>query len=77
MSDEDQGVFLIWSFEHNAWWGVGECGYVAIVEHAGRYTLERAVEICQAANIAEIDEAIVPLPALRLYAQRPVGMPPR
>jgi hypothetical protein len=68
-------IVLIWSFEHNAWWGPGERGYVAAVEEAGRYTLSRAEAICLRANIVAINEAIVPLPAIRNSdAQRPAGV---
>lgn len=37
---------LIWSYEHDAWWGPDERGYVRDVESAGRYTPERAADIC-------------------------------
>ncbi len=42
--------FLIWSNEHRAWWGPNHRGYVASVEHAGQYTEEEAVKICNGAN---------------------------
>jgi hypothetical protein len=54
-------TFLIWSFEHDGWWGPGEHGYTTNVRKAGQYTLERAVEICAKANFTGINEAIVPL----------------
>ena len=31
-------AYLVWSNEHNAWWGPGETGYVRRVAEAGRYT---------------------------------------
>jgi hypothetical protein len=65
---------LIWSFEHNAWWAPDECGYVGDAGQAGRYSLERAEEICRRANIAAINEAIVPLPEQRIAANRPTGV---
>lgn len=37
---------LIWSHEHGAWWGPGECGYVRSVSHAGRYSHYDALRIC-------------------------------
>jgi hypothetical protein len=43
--------WLIWSNEHNAWWGHGQRGYVADVRVAGRYTREEAVQIVHEANI--------------------------
>lgn len=42
--------WLIWSNEHRAWWAPRECGYVHRREDAGRYSLERAREICRQAN---------------------------
>lgn len=38
--------YLIWSNEHRAWWGPGECGYVPRVSQAGRYSREAALRIC-------------------------------
>lgn len=67
-------LYLIWSFEHNAWWAPGECGYVGDADQAGRYTLKRAEEICLRANIPAINEAIVPLPDSRSAATRPTGV---
>jgi hypothetical protein len=67
-------IYLIWSFEHNAWWGPGECGYVGDVDRAGRYTLEHAEKICLQANIGSINEAIVPLPEQRVPSKRPTGV---
>lgn len=75
MSDE----VLIWSFEHNAWWAPAACGYVATVAEAGLYTLATAIDICARANIARINEAIVPLPwqyrGRKNDPQRPNGVP--
>jgi hypothetical protein len=55
-------TFLIWSFEHDAWWGPGERGYPTDIRKAGHYSLERAVEICTKANLTGLNEAVVPLP---------------
>jgi hypothetical protein len=54
--------WLVWSFEHNAWWGPGEMGYVAQQSQAGRYPMKRAIEIARNANIGEVKEAVVPIP---------------
>jgi hypothetical protein len=65
---------LIWSFEHNAWWAPGWSGYVMDAERAGRYSLAEAERICRRANIAEFNEAIVPLSEHGLpAARRPTG----
>ena len=36
--------WLVWSNEHEAWWGPNNCGYYADVDGAGRYTLAEALE---------------------------------
>jgi hypothetical protein len=55
--------YLVWSFEHGGWWGPGEWGYVPRQAQAGRYTLERALEISRNGNITgEVREAVVPVP---------------
>jgi hypothetical protein len=38
--------YLIWSNEHSGWWGHNEIGYVRRLGDAGRYSRERAMEIC-------------------------------
>lgn len=48
MSDRSE-LYLIWSNEHYAWWGPGERGYVKAVAEAGKYSRERAIEICKRA----------------------------
>lgn len=42
--------WLIWSFEHNAWWKPNEMGYTESRDSAGRYTIERATKIVEQAN---------------------------
>lgn len=38
--------YLIWSNEHHAWWGPNKRGYVNHSSDAGRYSRERALDIC-------------------------------
>jgi hypothetical protein len=52
--------YLIWSNEHEAWWGPGECGYVTVISKAGRYPLERAGQIVKQANIVQDLRSIEP-----------------
>jgi len=66
--------YLIWSFEHKSWWRGDEWGYTQDVSLAGRFTVERASDICHAANVTSIcrmkgkeegftpQEAMVPVP---------------
>lgn len=42
--------WLIWSFEHNAWWMPRQCGYTGKIKHAGMYKYDQAVEIVEGAN---------------------------
>lgn len=60
--------FYIWSFEHDAWWAPNENGYVEDFHAAGKYPLDRAVEIVKSANYsfnhgyAEMpNEAMIPV----------------
>lgn len=69
--------YLVWSNEHNAWWGPNHRGYVNRVEHAGRYSKEEALKICQGANYSWNIERQMPneLPiaesaAMRMGVQR-------
>jgi hypothetical protein len=62
--------FLIWSFEHRAWWCPNEQGYTKTIGAAGVYSFERAAAICAQANCPAhlkdnptilIEEAMVPI----------------
>ena len=37
--------YLVWSFEHDAWWGPNHCGYTNDIDKAGRYTAQEAGSI--------------------------------
>jgi hypothetical protein len=56
--------YLIWSHEHGAWWMHGNAGYTRNLDHAGRYSLEQATEICDYANrySNKIEETMFPCP---------------
>jgi hypothetical protein len=41
--------YLIWSNEHRAWWGPDMWGYTKGLANAGRYSREKALEICRGA----------------------------
>jgi ribosomal protein S27AE len=68
--EEDWG-WLVWSFEHGAWWGPGKCGYTRSLNKAGRYTRLEALEICDEANrySKEVNEAMVHQSELREAAK--------
>lgn len=46
----DQFQWLVWSYEHDAWWAPGRCGYVSDWQRAGRYRYTEALKICEEAN---------------------------
>lgn len=37
--------YLVWSNEHQAWWGKDRCGYTRHIERAGRYERAEALSI--------------------------------
>lgn len=43
--------YLIYSYEHKAWWKPGKRGYSEDIGEAGVYSFEYAVEICKSANL--------------------------
>lgn len=54
--------YIIWSIEHNAWWGKNRKGYEKGRRNAGRYSFAEALEIMNSANIGLHDvpnEAII------------------
>ena len=55
--------YLIWSFEHRAWWGPVRVGYTTATHRAGIYTAEEANEICNEANRNAIEDFMVPAPS--------------
>lgn len=40
-------TYLIWSNEHDAWWGPNERGYTRTLAGAGIYSREDAIRICK------------------------------
>ena len=53
-------TYLIWSYEHNAWWGPDSRGYRRSVDAAGRYSESDASRIVVNANINGINEIAIP-----------------
>ena len=60
-------MYLIWSYEHNAWWGPEGRGYVDTIAEAGRYSFQAAAEIT-VGHIPPGEE--VAIPDNMEYAQR-------
>ena len=57
----DAEPWVIWSFEHDAWWAPDEWGYVVTLAQAGRYTEARARAIEARANIVRQNERALSL----------------
>lgn len=41
----DPDAYLVWSYEHDAWWGQSRFGYTRNITLAGRYSKAEADEI--------------------------------
>ena len=48
--------YVIWSFEHDAWWGPHAWGYTPDLKKAGRYGQTQADRIVAKANIVAVNE---------------------
>ena len=53
--------YVIWSFEHHAWWRAGRVGYTSRLEHAGLYSRAEAERIVRDANVVRINEECLTL----------------
>jgi hypothetical protein len=59
--------YVIWSFEHDAWWAPGRRGYTRELEEAGHYAGTEAADIVAEANLVQTNEQVMRLDdALRL-----------
>ena len=54
-------VYMIWSFEHGAWWGPNSNGFTRIPMDAGQYSRSDAYKICARRNYRGIYEVPVPV----------------
>jgi hypothetical protein len=53
-------AYLIWSYEHAAWWRPGRWGYTPELEEAGIYGQAEAEAIVARANVITVNEQVVP-----------------
>ena len=53
-------MYLIYSYEHRAWWLPTRRGYTGYLADAGRFTPEEAYDIVKNANIVRIEELAIP-----------------
>jgi len=55
--------FLIYSYEHKAWWKAHRAGYTTDASQAGHYSQQEALAICWDANrYGHHNEVLVPNP---------------
>jgi len=52
----DAAEYVIWSFEHGAWWRPGSWGYTRELAEAGRFSKAAADRIVADANIVSVHE---------------------
>jgi hypothetical protein len=65
-------VYVLWSFEHDAWWAPDCRGYTLALDEAGRYTGEEAADILADANLVATNEQVMRLEdAQRLGPPKP------
>jgi hypothetical protein len=62
-------LYLIWSFEHRAWWGPDECGYTEDLAQAGRYSADDAGRIVTGS--IWLDEVAILEKALAWWCDKP------
>ncbi|HEV7297950.1 MAG TPA: hypothetical protein VGN72_01190 [Tepidisphaeraceae bacterium] len=80
----NDGPWLVWSNEHNAWWRPEWKGYTQQVRDAGRYGLAEARQICDGPPMnprrwtageyhGTPDEVMVPSPEMLSALAKPQG----
>jgi len=64
--------WLIWSYQHNAWWRPGRMGYTHDPNKVGRYTVTEALAICNEANrySRQINETMVHVSMLHQWTTK-------
>ena len=55
-------AYVIWSFEHDAWWRPGGWGYTRDLAEAGHFTEADADQIIADANVVAVNEVVMLLP---------------
>ena len=53
-------TYIIWSFQHKAWWRADSLGYTVKIEEAGEYSYNEALERMLGANWMFRDGIIKP-----------------
>lgn len=71
----DHHDYVIWSFEHDAWWRPDRWGYTPHLAAAGLYTRGEAEAIVADANIVHLHEAMFTLAEARAFRHGESGDP--
>jgi hypothetical protein len=58
--------YVIWSFEHEAWWAPERRGYTEDLDQAGRYDDAEAHEIVANANVVRREELLMTVETARV-----------
>ena len=58
--DQAPAIWVVWSFEHDAWWGPHRWGYTPDLAEAGHYTQLEAEAIERQANVVALHECAMP-----------------
>ena len=64
-------MYLIWTHEHDMWWGPNERGYTSEVAEAGRYTRDQVADIVLD-HVPAGEEVAVPEEIAESHGQRAV-----
>ena len=67
-------MFVIWSWEHNAWWASNRQGYTEQLDRAGRYSFDEAAEVVVGHIPAGEEVAMLEAEALQRGQPRAFGV---
>jgi hypothetical protein len=63
--------YVIWSYEHDAWWRPHQWGYTPNLAEAGHYNANHAERIVTHANLITVNERAMPLAEAASFVPEP------
>jgi len=63
--------FVIWSYEHEAWWRPAWWGYTRDLAEAGHYTANEAEHIVRRANLITVNERAMSVVEAQTFVPEP------